>query len=374
MAPEVTGSAPRGRGLVLLLVSNAWIVVLLWWTASPTHWPRSLADALNDIGRLTGLLGTYLVLVQLLLRTHVPWLVEAFDKEALRRAHTRNAYLALGLLGAHGIFQTIGYALDDRLDVLGELANLSAHYDGVFVAIVSLLALTVLTVLSIEAVRHRIPWPTWRTIHLATYAAVALSVPHQLATGSDFVQAPLAVACWWTLYVVVVAAIAVTRLPPLARAVRERPRLLAPLATAVFGAYLLLSVKVLPIQTELARPAPSASPTARPTTPTVDPAPSRAAGPDASGTFVGEVVSTPYGDAQVSVVLRAGRLEDVEAVRLPDIRRMSATMSASVEPYLERRAIAAQGAQFDVISGATYTSQAYMQSLDSALRAAGVRK
>jgi len=374
MASNVADSDIRGRGLVALLVTQAWIVVLLWWTGSPTHWPASLAAALNDLGRLTGLLGTYLVLVQLLLRSHVPWLVEAFGKDTLRRGHTVNAYLSLGLLGIHGIFQTIGYALDDRLDFVGELVNLSAHYDGVFLSIVGLLALAALTGLSIERVRHRIPWPTWRVLHLAVYVAVALSVPHQLATGSDFVQAPLAVAYWWSLYLVVVGAIVVTRLPSLVRAARESPRILAPLAATVFGAYLLLSVRVLPVQTDLARPAPSPSSAAPSARPAIDPAPSRSPGPDASGTFTGDVISTPYGDAQVSVVLSAGRLTDVEVVRLPDIRKQSAAMSASVEPYLERRAIAAQGAQFDVVSGATYTSLAYKQSLESALRAAGVEQ
>jgi len=379
MTPDITTSeaTARGRGFVALFLANAWIVVLVWWTGSSTHGTGSPAAVLNDIGRLTGLVGTYLVLVQLLLRTHVPWLVEAFGKDALRQMHTWNAYLALGLLVAHGVFQTIGYALDDRLDVLGELASLVAHYDGVFLSIVSLVALVALTVLSVDAVRHRIPWPAWRTLHLYAYVAVALSVPHQLATGSDFVQAPLAVAYWWSLYVVVVGTLALTRVAPLWRAARERPRLVvAPLAATVFGTYLLLSVKVLPVQTNVAL---SGSPTTRSTTPTSDPAPSRITGTSASGTlasrtFVGDVISTPYGEAQVSVIMNAGRLEDVEVIRLPDIRKMSATMSASVEPYLERRAIAAQSAQFDVISGATYTSHAYMQSLESALRAAGVQK
>src|SRR5687768_5189335 len=317
MASDVADPTVRGRGLIALLITHAWVVVLLWWTGAATHWPESLAAAANDVGRFTGLLGTYFVLVQLLLRSHVPWLVQAYDKDTLRRAHSWNAYLALGLLGVHGIFQTIGYALDDRLDFLGELVNLSAHYDGVFLSIVGLLALTVLTGLSIERVRHRIPWPTWRTLHLAVYVAVALSVPHQLATGSDFVQAPLAVAYWWSLYIVVVGAIVATRLPSLVRATRERPRILAPLAATVFGAYLLLTVKVLPVQTDVARPAPSPSSTALPARSAIDPLPSRSPGPDASGTFTGDVISTPYGDAQVIIVLSAGHLTDVEVVRLP---------------------------------------------------------
>ncbi len=367
----------RTRAALALFLANAGAVVLLWWMGSGARSFGDLAGELNAVGRIAGLVGTYLVLVQLVLRAHVPWLVDAFGKDALRSAHTRNAYVALSLLVAHAVVQTLAYAIEDRLDLVGELVRLVLYYDGLLLSIVGLLLLGVLTALSLEAVRRRIPLPTWRALHLYTYVAVALSVPHQLATGTDFVGAPLAVAYWWALYAVIVATIVVTRSRSLWRAAgtvgRQRAPALAFTAT-VLGLYLLVNVRLTPVRAE-APPAATATPIAP-----GSPAPARTAPPGptlridtpASGVFDGEIVATPYGDARVRIIVGNGRLRDVEALLLPSVRKVSKYMSASVEPYLRARAIDAQSARIDVISGATYTSRAYAESLGSALRAAGL--
>jgi uncharacterized protein with FMN-binding domain len=91
-------------------------------------------------------------------------------------------------------------------------------------------------------------------------------------------------------------------------------------------------------------------------------------------TVEGEAIETPYGSARVRVVLSGGRITDVEPLAMPSATKRSKTISNAVEPWLRKRAISAQGAQFDVLSGATYTSRAYMASLETAMRAAGVEQ
>ena len=88
-----------------------------------------------------------------------------------------------------------------------------------------------------------------------------------------------------------------------------------------------------------------------------------------SGTYVGAVVQDPFGPVQVRITLAAGKLTDVTAVQLPSQGR-SGFISQSVAPILKGEAIAAQSALIDTVSGATYTSEAYAQSLQSALDAA----
>ena len=88
-----------------------------------------------------------------------------------------------------------------------------------------------------------------------------------------------------------------------------------------------------------------------------------------SGTYVGAVVQDPFGPVQVRITLAAGKLTDVTAVQLPSQGR-SGFISQSVAPILKGEAIAAQSARIDTVSGATYTSEAYAQSLQSALDAA----
>lgn len=105
------------------------------------------------------------------------------------------------------------------------------------------------------------------------------------------------------------------------------------------------------------------------------PAPTKASGSGSgsgSGTTVdGQVVSTRYGDVQVEVVVAGGKIQDVVALQLPTGRR-SGQISSYVAPILHEEALQAQSAKIDLVSGATYTSDAYAQSLQSALDQAGL--
>jgi uncharacterized protein with FMN-binding domain len=84
-------------------------------------------------------------------------------------------------------------------------------------------------------------------------------------------------------------------------------------------------------------------------------------------------VSTPYGPTEVRVTIAGGKLTEVSAVELPNDDRHSAEISAEAEPILKQEALTKQGAAVDVVSGATYTSESYMASLQSALDKAGYR-
>lgn len=113
---------------------------------------------------------------------------------------------------------------------------------------------------------------------------------------------------------------------------------------------------------------PSGAPFATPP-PTATPTPS--ATPSATtATVTGADVMTPYGDVQVKVVVTGGRLTDVQAVQLPSDRARSAMISQYAGPQLRQEAIQARSANIDVVSGATYTSEAYIRSLGDALHRA----
>jgi uncharacterized protein with FMN-binding domain len=81
----------------------------------------------------------------------------------------------------------------------------------------------------------------------------------------------------------------------------------------------------------------------------------------------GDVIGTQFGDIQVRLVVSGGKIVDVQALQLPSDRRRSAQISQFSEPILHSEALQAQSAQIDTVSGATYTSEAYRESLQSAL-------
>jgi uncharacterized protein with FMN-binding domain len=88
-------------------------------------------------------------------------------------------------------------------------------------------------------------------------------------------------------------------------------------------------------------------------------------------TITGPTVNTRWGPVQVSVTVEGSQLTDVTALQLPDGDRRSSSISSRVEPILRSQALQVQGAAIDGVSGATYTSQAYAQSLQAALDGAG---
>jgi uncharacterized protein with FMN-binding domain len=96
-----------------------------------------------------------------------------------------------------------------------------------------------------------------------------------------------------------------------------------------------------------------------------------AASGTANGTVTGPVVDTQYGPVQVAVTFSNGKITDIAAVQLPSDRMRSAQISQYAEPILRQEALQAQSAQIDLVSGATYTSAGYEQSLQAVLDQAG---
>jgi uncharacterized protein with FMN-binding domain len=81
----------------------------------------------------------------------------------------------------------------------------------------------------------------------------------------------------------------------------------------------------------------------------------------------GDIVGTRYGPVQVRVTLRGKRIVDVVALKDPDDLERSRQIDADALPKLRAAVLSAQSAHIDGVSGATYTSQAYEQSVQSAL-------
>ncbi|MFJ9844425.1 FMN-binding protein [Kitasatospora sp. NPDC101155] len=100
-------------------------------------------------------------------------------------------------------------------------------------------------------------------------------------------------------------------------------------------------------------------------------APSAAPAPASSGgttrKISGDTVNTRYGPVQVQVTLAGSRITTVDVVKYPNEERRDREINSGALPVLNQEAISAQSARIDVVSGATYTSDGYVRSLQSAL-------
>ena len=115
------------------------------------------------------------------------------------------------------------------------------------------------------------------------------------------------------------------------------------------------------------------------TTPGVEPAttvavPTTVAAPVVQA-YNGDVIDTRFGPVQVQVQFTNGTITEVAVIAYPDGDTKSVRINARALPTLRTEVLAAQSAQIDTVSGATYTTKAYKKSLQSAIdqaRAAGV--
>jgi uncharacterized protein with FMN-binding domain len=86
----------------------------------------------------------------------------------------------------------------------------------------------------------------------------------------------------------------------------------------------------------------------------------------------GSVAQTRWGPVQVRVTVASGKVTDVSVVQYPNDNPRDEEINSYALPILAQETVDAQSANIDMVSGATYTSQGYVESLQSALDQAGL--
>ena len=107
------------------------------------------------------------------------------------------------------------------------------------------------------------------------------------------------------------------------------------------------------------------------TTPDATPTATTKTATTANGVVNGTAVSFRFGTVQVQITVKNGAITDITTLQAPDGGH-SGQISSYAIPILQSEALSAKNAQIDLVSGATYTSDAYAQSLQSALDQAGL--
>lgn len=85
------------------------------------------------------------------------------------------------------------------------------------------------------------------------------------------------------------------------------------------------------------------------------------------GNYTGDVENAYYGNVQVSVTIQSGKIVSVDFLQSPNENPNSIYVNQQADPYLKQEAIQAQSSRVSTITGATFTSNAFVQSLSSAL-------
>ncbi len=136
------------------------------------------------------------------------------------------------------------------------------------------------------------------------------------------------------------------------------------LVIVTFGAYAIYmhkdsdEVAIVPPTPSLPAPTPSTPSTSLGTS---------GSGQYKDGTYTGPVVDAFYGNIQVRTTITSGQISDVQFLQFPNDRGTSIQINSEAMPILKSEAIKAQNAQVNIVSGATDSSNAFRQSLQSTL-------
>jgi predicted ferric reductase len=181
-----------------LLTVVAWVSVAmsisLWLADGGLNKITSLGAGLTALGIVSGLVATDLMVLMLLLAARIPFVDRAFGHDHAVAVHSKlGKWVIYGLL-LHGWFLLCGYAAKDGLGLGSELSSLLSVNDLVL-SVCGLGLLIGVAISSIISVKKSLPYEVWHVIHLATYIAVGISLPHQFSMSG--LMGPGTFARWY---------------------------------------------------------------------------------------------------------------------------------------------------------------------------------
>src|SRR5450755_758717 len=203
--PAARQPAARGAAAPRPALAGAALVVAGVWQGATTALTIT-AESVSQLpaagglatfaGNLTGMAGTYLALLMVLLVSRIPFIESVFGQDGLLRWHRRLAPWPISLLVAHAVLITAGYAQAARIGPWHQINVLILYYPDVLAATVGLGLICVAGVISIRAIRRRVRREVWWTVHLYLYLALAFSFAHVIVLGPSFVGHPLTQVVW----------------------------------------------------------------------------------------------------------------------------------------------------------------------------------
>lgn len=188
----------------------------------------NLGSALTAVGIIAGLTATNALLLMLLLSARVPFIDKALGQPRATALHSRLGNWVVMGLGVHAVFILVGYALMDGVSWLNEFVLLWGESTDFVLSVAGMTALLLVVVSSIAAARRRLPYEVWHVIHLISFAAVGLAIPHMFSMSGLLAEGGWQRTYWITILIATGAALLIFRfLTPLVVSLRHKIRVTA---------------------------------------------------------------------------------------------------------------------------------------------------
>lgn len=194
----------RGQDIV---ESFAWLsvvaVIAMFLIDSGVEAVQNTATLFSSLSRLLALIATDLLLIHMLLIARVPWIDKLYGHDRATLAHKKLGKPILYLLLAHFAASTANYVLTAKQETWAAIVSFITDVPDMLTAFISLVLFVLVVITSINFARRHLSYEAWYLVHLLSYAAVMLAIPHQFSTGSDIAGKPVATFFWVSLYIFV---------------------------------------------------------------------------------------------------------------------------------------------------------------------------
>jgi len=162
-----------------------------------------LHTALGSIDRISALVATDLLLIQLLLVARVPWLDKLYGHDRATLTHKKLGKPVLYLIIAHFVCAVWAYAIADTKTLVDEFLIMLNTISDLVLASIAFVLMIIVVVTSIKIARKKLSYEAWYLVHLLGYGSVMFAIPHQISTGIDIAGKPLAQTFWISAYLFV---------------------------------------------------------------------------------------------------------------------------------------------------------------------------
>jgi len=192
-------------GDTFLLVTAIMVVAAVGFSLSQDSLSslRSPSGILDVVGRASGMAGTVLMVVMVMMAIRLPVLERSVGQDRLIRWHRTLGGWPIVLIAVHIGAITWGYATASHSGVIHQFLTFVFHAPDIFMATVAFLLLVMAGVTSYRQVRRKMKYETWWAVHLYLYLALGLAVAHQIRTGIMFMYSPTTQKVWVEMWIAV---------------------------------------------------------------------------------------------------------------------------------------------------------------------------
>jgi predicted ferric reductase len=209
--PPAESSSGNRLFTIMLFLAGLATSVALWLFDTHAETLKDTSSLMIAAGRITGLVGGYVLFIQLLMMSRVSWLEEWVGSRDLLRWHRWLGTSLVVTVLAHVVFIVYGYSITASTGVVDQGLSMIKTFPSMLSATVATGILVLISLMSIRFARSKLPYEMWHLLHLGGYLVLLLGYAHQVANGADL-SGKFASIFWPGLSALVIAALVWGRL------------------------------------------------------------------------------------------------------------------------------------------------------------------